>query len=527
MSGSVTMYTTPWCGYCHRLKGQLDREGIALRRRRHRAAARGRGRSSSASTTATRPCRRWSSPTAPRRRTRRVAQVKEKLAALASADASRARRAPVAHQRAGQRPAVPVLDQRPARSRRRRAAPACPASASACISARVNHRASSISRPSTVDLVDDGAAEEAQHQAGRQRPRLVAEVGHLADHDAGLLGDLAAYGVLERLARLEEAGQRGVAARRPAVLPSEQQRLVVDPGSPWVIAMITAGSVRGNWRRWHSTHASSCPASRGSSRPPQRGQCRVANSHSASPIAWNTSGACSTASPARCGSSPRSPTQLVAVGARPGRATSANHTRPSRSPSSTRMPSPGASAGDTQCSALVDRARPGCRRRRAPATAGSAQAASSQASSARRSPTRSWGSAASATWGYLTPGRLVPRRARPGQQPTAYGVGGRHRGERAGTRPSPRPAARPRWPPAWRSPRVAHRDPLRRGPPRRGVRRTTRDRGPPGPARPAGSRRSHRPGRRTRSRPRRPRPGARAPRGLAGSSTAVRRTQST
>jgi len=24
-----TMYTTPWCGYCHRLKSQLDREGIA------------------------------------------------------------------------------------------------------------------------------------------------------------------------------------------------------------------------------------------------------------------------------------------------------------------------------------------------------------------------------------------------------------------------------------------------------------------------------------------------------------------
>ena len=28
MSGSFTMYTTPWCGYCHRLKRQLDREGI-------------------------------------------------------------------------------------------------------------------------------------------------------------------------------------------------------------------------------------------------------------------------------------------------------------------------------------------------------------------------------------------------------------------------------------------------------------------------------------------------------------------
>ena len=30
MSGSVTMYTTPWCGYCHRLKSQLDREGIVF-----------------------------------------------------------------------------------------------------------------------------------------------------------------------------------------------------------------------------------------------------------------------------------------------------------------------------------------------------------------------------------------------------------------------------------------------------------------------------------------------------------------
>jgi len=29
MTGTVTMYTTPWCGYCHRLKGQMDREGIS------------------------------------------------------------------------------------------------------------------------------------------------------------------------------------------------------------------------------------------------------------------------------------------------------------------------------------------------------------------------------------------------------------------------------------------------------------------------------------------------------------------
>lgn len=26
---SVTMYSTPWCGYCQRLKGQMTREGIA------------------------------------------------------------------------------------------------------------------------------------------------------------------------------------------------------------------------------------------------------------------------------------------------------------------------------------------------------------------------------------------------------------------------------------------------------------------------------------------------------------------
>ncbi|MGI9156853.1 MAG: mycoredoxin [Marmoricola sp.] len=27
-SSRFTMYSTPWCGYCHRLKGQLGREGI-------------------------------------------------------------------------------------------------------------------------------------------------------------------------------------------------------------------------------------------------------------------------------------------------------------------------------------------------------------------------------------------------------------------------------------------------------------------------------------------------------------------
>lgn len=28
MSAELTIYSTPWCGYCHRLKGQLARQGI-------------------------------------------------------------------------------------------------------------------------------------------------------------------------------------------------------------------------------------------------------------------------------------------------------------------------------------------------------------------------------------------------------------------------------------------------------------------------------------------------------------------
>ena len=30
MSEPVVMYTTPWCGYCRRLKSQLAREGIEI-----------------------------------------------------------------------------------------------------------------------------------------------------------------------------------------------------------------------------------------------------------------------------------------------------------------------------------------------------------------------------------------------------------------------------------------------------------------------------------------------------------------
>ena len=31
MTAEVTMYTTQWCGYCVRLKRQMEREGVAFR----------------------------------------------------------------------------------------------------------------------------------------------------------------------------------------------------------------------------------------------------------------------------------------------------------------------------------------------------------------------------------------------------------------------------------------------------------------------------------------------------------------
>ena len=95
---------------------------------------------------------------------------------------------------------------------------------------RVNHRAASISAPSTSISPRLRVGDETQHQAGRQRPRLVAEVGHLPDGEADLLADLASYGVLEGLARLAEAGERGPPVRGPARLPPQQDLLAVDDG---------------------------------------------------------------------------------------------------------------------------------------------------------------------------------------------------------------------------------------------------------------------------------------------------------
>jgi mycoredoxin len=80
---SFTMYTTPWCGYCVRLKGQLDREGIPFEivdiEQQPEAADIVEAANGGNQTVPTLVYADGTSHTNPS-----VAQVKEKLAALAS-----------------------------------------------------------------------------------------------------------------------------------------------------------------------------------------------------------------------------------------------------------------------------------------------------------------------------------------------------------------------------------------------------------------------------------------------------------
>src|SRR3546814_11774731 len=62
-------------------------------------------------------------------------------------------------------------------------------------------------------LVRPGLGEEAEHQRRRERPRLRGEVAAAKDAHAAFLEHLAFDGLLQRLARLDEAGQGGIAMR--------------------------------------------------------------------------------------------------------------------------------------------------------------------------------------------------------------------------------------------------------------------------------------------------------------------------
>ena len=78
-----TMYSTPWCGYCHRLMGQLDREGISYEvvdiEQQPEAAAIVESANNGNQTVPTLVYTDGTAQTNPS-----LAQVKEKLAALAS-----------------------------------------------------------------------------------------------------------------------------------------------------------------------------------------------------------------------------------------------------------------------------------------------------------------------------------------------------------------------------------------------------------------------------------------------------------
>ena len=82
MSETFTMYTTPWCGYCQRLKGQLGREGITFEEvdiEKHPDAAKIVEKANNGNQTVpTLVFADGSAHTNPS-----IAQVKEKLAALA------------------------------------------------------------------------------------------------------------------------------------------------------------------------------------------------------------------------------------------------------------------------------------------------------------------------------------------------------------------------------------------------------------------------------------------------------------
>ena len=72
-----------------------------------------------------------------------------------------------------------------------------------------------------------GHRAEAEHQALRHRPGLAAHVADAADRDPGFLADFAGHRLLGRFPRLDEAGQDGDPARRPAPVAGQQAPVVL------------------------------------------------------------------------------------------------------------------------------------------------------------------------------------------------------------------------------------------------------------------------------------------------------------
>ena len=202
-----------------------------------------------------------------------------------------------------------------------------------------------------------------------QRPGLAAEVAHLAHPDADLLGHLTAYGVLEGLPRLAEAGQGRPAARRPGPVAAEQDRLVVAlavgdrhdhrrvGARELRAAALRAPQLVARRRGW--------PASRRSAgRTGWRGATRRGRRRASAAAPGRAPGR-----PARSARRAAAPSRRASPGASSGDTITARWTAPPRSPSSTSVPS-GASAGVDPLDGAVDRSQPVARRRPAPASSG-------------------------------------------------------------------------------------------------------------------------------------------------------------
>src|SRR6185503_14033719 len=67
------------------------------------------------------------------------------------------------------------------------------------------------------DVFRLGFGEAADHQAERKRPRLRREIAHAVHAHAHLLEHFAPHRFLDRLARLDEARERGIVPAREAL----------------------------------------------------------------------------------------------------------------------------------------------------------------------------------------------------------------------------------------------------------------------------------------------------------------------
>src|SRR5262249_28808717 len=78
------------------------------------------------------------------------------------------------------------------------------------------------------DVMGDRLGVAADHQRGREWPRLRSEVSDAPTHDARLFAGLAANRILDRLAWLDEAGEARPHARCEPVRTAEHAALAGD-----------------------------------------------------------------------------------------------------------------------------------------------------------------------------------------------------------------------------------------------------------------------------------------------------------